>query len=520
MSAHDPLTGGNPLPSRRALRGERAARVTRAASGPSLSAERTGPFEPPRVISLPDVSTTETGAPRTISLVEGADSASLPPRLLPTGPMPTLARSATPDPAPWATPPPAPAPEARLIDVRTAESRSADPRPATPPPADPRTGALRLAERTRTGPTAGQRRILSTPPVSFDPTPSASLRIVGATDDGPGVVVSADPAPDPLDFDRAVRGDALPEEETQLLPRAEAARTQDSPRRRARGGGAPSGAATVRSGSASSRAGRNLPMAIAVGAGLGGAVLASLLFRKEAFVGLVSAAVVIALWEMAGALAAKRIQIPVVPLVVGALGMLVSAYVAREEGLLVAFALTAFGVLLWRIIDGLDGAARDISAGVFTAAYVPFMAAFSIVMLAAPDGAMRVIVFIAVTVASDIGGLAAGIRFGRHPLAPSVSPRKSWEGLGGSVLACMIVATAGVILLLHGPWWAGSIVGAAVAVTATIGDLAESLLKRDLGVKDMGSVLPGHGGMMDRLDSLLLTAPASFLLLAYLVPVT
>lgn len=507
MSAHDPLIGGEPLPSRRTLRGQRAERATRAASGPRLSAERTAPFEAPRVISLPDVSATETG-PRSISLVDDDGSGFLPPRLLPTGPMPTLTRPATPDPALWATP--AAAPQTRTPDAGTSDPRASD----------PRTGALRLAERTRTGPTAGQRRILSTPPVSFDPTPSASLRIVGAPDVAPQVVSTADPSPEPLDLDRAA-ADAVRDEETQLLPRAgAAARTQDSPRRRARGGGAPSGGAAGRSGSASSRAGRNLPMAIAVGAALGGAVLASLLFRKEAFVGLVSAAVVIALWEMAGALAAKRIQIPVVPLVVGALGMLVSAYVAREEGLLVAFALTAFGVLLWRIIDGLDGAARDISAGVFTAAYVPFMAAFSIVMLAAPDGAMRVIVFIAVTVASDIGGLAAGVRFGRHPLAPSVSPRKSWEGLAGSVLACMIVATAGVIVLLHGPWWAGSVVGAAVAVTATIGDLAESLLKRDLGVKDMGSVLPGHGGMMDRLDSLLLTAPASFLLLAYLVPVT
>jgi phosphatidate cytidylyltransferase len=104
-------------------------------------------------------------------------------------------------------------------------------------------------------------------------------------------------------------------------------------------------------------------------------------------------------------------------------------------------------------------------------------------------------------------------------MAPSVSPKKTWEGFVGSVLACMVVASAGVVLLLHGPWWAGPAIGAAAAVTATVGDLSESLLKRDLGVKDMGSVLPGHGGMMDRLDSLLVTAPAVFALLSYLVPV-
>ena len=267
-----------------------------------------------------------------------------------------------------------------------------------------------------------------------------------------------------------------------------------------------------------SRAGRNLPAAIGVGAVLGGLILASLLFRKEIFVGLVSGAIVIAVWELAGALAQRRVQVPVVPLVVGSLGMLVSAYVAREEGLLVAFALTAFGLMLWRIIDGVQDAARDVAAAVFTAAYVPFLAGFAIVMLAAPDGARRVLIFIAVTVASDIGGYAAGVLFGKHPMAPSVSPKKSWEGFGGSVLACVVVATVLVPVLLGGALWVGPLLGLATAVFATLGDLAESMIKRDLGIKDMGSFLPGHGGMMDRIDSLLVTAPVIFLMLSTLVP--
>jgi phosphatidate cytidylyltransferase len=270
---------------------------------------------------------------------------------------------------------------------------------------------------------------------------------------------------------------------------------------------------------ATSRAGRNLPAAIAVGLGLGGAVLASLLWRKEAFVVVVAAAVLMALWELTGALAKKSVTVPIVPLAVGAVGMLVSAYVAGEDGLLVSFTLTAFGVLLWRIIDGTQGAARDVAAAVFVAAYVPFLAGFATLMLASADGAYRVIVFIAVTVANDVGGYAAGVLFGRHPMAPSISPKKSWEGVSGSFALCMLVGAGTVSVLLHGSLLAGLAVGAAAAFTATLGDLSESLLKRDLGIKDMGTLLPGHGGMMDRLDSLLPTAPAVALLLAWLVPV-
>jgi phosphatidate cytidylyltransferase len=121
-------------------------------------------------------------------------------------------------------------------------------------------------------------------------------------------------------------------------------------------------------------------------------------------------------------------------------------------------------------------------------------------------------------VANDVGGYAAGVLFGRHPMAPTVSPKKSWEGFAGSAVLCVVVGVALVTVLLDGAWYAGAAVGAAAVVTATVGDLSESLLKRDLGVKDMGDLLPGHGGIMDRLDSLLPTAPAVYFLLALLVP--
>lgn len=266
------------------------------------------------------------------------------------------------------------------------------------------------------------------------------------------------------------------------------------------------------------RAGRNLPAAIGVGVALAAVVVVTLFVRKEAFVALVAVVVVLAVWELSNAFHARRIRVPVVPVVVGALGMVVSAYASGDEGLLVAFALTSFAVLLWRVLDGVDSAVRDVTAGVFSAGYVPFLAGFAVLILAAPDGQERIAVFILVTVASDIGGYAAGVAFGRHPMAPSVSPKKSWEGFAGSVLVCAATGVVAVVLLLDGPWWAGLAVGLAAACTATGGDLAESLLKRDLGIKDMGSLLPGHGGMMDRLDSLLPTAPVVYLLLATLVP--
>ena len=124
--------------------------------------------------------------------------------------------------------------------------------------------------------------------------------------------------------------------------------------------------------------------------------------------------------------------------------------------------------------------------------------------------------FIAVTAASDIGGYAAGVLFGKHPMAPVISPKKSWEGFAGSAVACVVVGYLLVVHLLDGDWWVGVILGVIAVVMATLGDLCESVMKRDLGIKDMSQVIPGHGGLMDRLDSLLATAAPIWLVLHYL----
>jgi phosphatidate cytidylyltransferase len=266
------------------------------------------------------------------------------------------------------------------------------------------------------------------------------------------------------------------------------------------------------------RAGRNLPAAIGVGLALGAVVLLSLYLWKPAFVGVVVAAIVLAAWELTNAFASGRIRVPVVPLAVGAAAIIVSAYAGGSEAMVVALALTVFAMMLWRSPENPKGYVRDVTAATFAALYLPFLAGFAVLLLRPDDGPNRVVVFIVLTVLSDVGGYVAGVLFGKHPMAPTVSPKKSWEGFAGSALFC---AAGGAVLLptlRDGEAWQGVVCGLAVMVTATLGDLGESMIKRDLGIKDMGSLLPGHGGIMDRLDSLLPAAPVTFLLLSWLVP--
>ncbi len=272
------------------------------------------------------------------------------------------------------------------------------------------------------------------------------------------------------------------------------------------------------SGTTHGRAGRNLPTAIAVGVTLGLGVIASLVFRKEVFLGVVVVAACIGVWELREGLAQGKIDVPLVPSIVGAITMITASFAGGGQALTVSFGLTCISILLWRMADGLQDAVRDIAGGIFVAAYVGLLASFASLLLAEPDGVQRVFVLMIVTICSDIGGYAVGVVAGRHPMAPSVSPKKSWEGAAGSAVACVIAGVATVTLILGGSWWVGAVVGLSVVVSATVGDLTESTIKRDLGIKDMGNILPGHGGIMDRIDSLLFSAPVVWALLAVFVP--
>ena len=268
-----------------------------------------------------------------------------------------------------------------------------------------------------------------------------------------------------------------------------------------------------------SRAGRNLPAAIGVGLSLGATVLASLFLVKDVFVGVVAIALGIGLYELARAFAKANIAIPFLPIFTGGTIMLVGAFYGGMETAAVAMALTVIGSLVWRLAEGAEGFVRDVSAGIFSLSYLYLMGVFVVLMLIEEDGPWRIVAFIVATIASDTGGYIAGVLFGKHPMAPTISPKKSWEGFAGSLIVGVAAGVGTVVWGLDGRWWVGVLLGVAAVVFATLGDLSESLIKRDLGIKDMGDLLPGHGGLMDRLDSLIAVAPIAWLILHTLVDV-
>ncbi|MGI9195988.1 MAG: phosphatidate cytidylyltransferase [Candidatus Nanopelagicales bacterium] len=257
---------------------------------------------------------------------------------------------------------------------------------------------------------------------------------------------------------------------------------------------------------APSRAGRNLPAAIASGVVLAVLVVVSLIWLKWLFGVLAAAALVIALHELIQALAQRDIRVARTPVYATTIIGMAAAYVWGPEALLACVGAGVVAVLLWRIRRGTDGYVRDVTASVFLLGYVSLMAGFAMLMLAADNGPWRIVVFILLTIGNDIGGYATGVLFGRHPIAPQISPKKSWEGFAGSLVVQCLIGVAAFVWIFEAPWWQGLIMGAVLTVTATAGDFAESAIKRDLGVKDMGTFLPGHGGIMDRLDSLVVNA--------------
>ncbi|MDQ6659234.1 MAG: phosphatidate cytidylyltransferase [Actinomycetota bacterium] len=267
------------------------------------------------------------------------------------------------------------------------------------------------------------------------------------------------------------------------------------------------------------RAGRDLPMAIGVGVGLGVIIVAALLLYRPAFVVIVGAAVLASVWEMTTTLrASRKIEIGWLPVGVGSVAIVGLAWPFGHQAQAFGTALTALICLAWRFPRGADGYLRDISASVFLVVYLGLFASFATLLVQPHDGAQRALTFLIAVVCSDTGGYATGALLGKHPMAPRISPKKSWEGFLGSAIASMIGGALSVSLMLHHPWWQGAVIGAVLTVVAVVGDLAESLIKRDLGVKDMGHLLPGHGGIMDRMDSLLPSVVVAWGLLHLFVP--
>jgi phosphatidate cytidylyltransferase len=279
-----------------------------------------------------------------------------------------------------------------------------------------------------------------------------------------------------------------------------------------------------------SRAGRNLPAAIAVGGAIGLTIVAILIFDRFLWVPLVAAAIPMATHEVVRRLREAGYVIPVIPLLIGGQAMVWLAWPFHSAGALAGFGATAVVCMFWRLaLKGTPGPhgsgdadssstnfLRDVAATVFLAAWVPLFASFSVLLAHEHDGSGRVFCLMIGVVASDVGGYAVGVLFGKHPMVPSISPNKSWEGLAGSLLFGVTATALTAVLLAHKPIWIGVLLGFTIVATATLGDLVESQIKRDLGIKDMGRILPGHGGLMDRLDGTLPSAVATWIVLTLL----
>ncbi|THJ67767.1 phosphatidate cytidylyltransferase [Arthrobacter echini] len=267
-----------------------------------------------------------------------------------------------------------------------------------------------------------------------------------------------------------------------------------------------------------SRAGRNLPAATGVGLALLIPVLVGLLFFPIIFVGMVTLFGVVGVWEIRRALAIRHIRVPLVPTMAGALVLPFAGYFGGGEGIGAAVAGSLLLLFVWRSLDPSPDAARALTAGAFTLLWVPFTLSFAMVLMRAEDGFRVIITLLLLVVANDTFGYLIGASFGKHAMAPRISPKKSWEGFGGSIGGALVVGGLGAVFLLGQPVWLGLALAVAVVAAATAGDLAESMIKRELGVKDMSNILPGHGGVMDRLDSIVFAAPTAYLLSATLIP--
>jgi phosphatidate cytidylyltransferase len=270
-----------------------------------------------------------------------------------------------------------------------------------------------------------------------------------------------------------------------------------------------------------SRAGRNLPAAIAVGAVLGFGVIAILVFVPLVWIGVVAVAMAVATYEVVRRLRDAGYAIPVVPLLLGGQAMVWLTWPFGPAGALGAFGGTVVVCMIWRLLSGgLKDAPvnylRDVTATVFLAAWIPLFGAFGTLLVYPDDGGWRVLCLMLGVVFSDIGGYTAGVLFGKHPMVPAISPKKSWEGFAGSLIFGTGAAVLAVTFLLDKPAWVGVPLGLMLVITGTLGDLIESQVKRDLGIKDMGTLLPGHGGLMDRLDSVLPSAVATWIVLTLL----
>ncbi|GAA4665229.1 phosphatidate cytidylyltransferase [Frondihabitans cladoniiphilus] len=277
------------------------------------------------------------------------------------------------------------------------------------------------------------------------------------------------------------------------------------------------------------RTGRNLPAAIGIGAGMGAIVLLSLILFKWIFMIVAAILVFFMVLELTNALRTAGRRVPRIPSIATGLAVVPAAYFWKAEGQWLVLLGGIVVISLWRLVEaalptgaesttasategrrGGRALFKDLQSGAFVQIYTTFLGSFLALLTAQPGGQWWTLTALIVVICVDTGAYATGLNFGKHKLAPKISPGKTWEGFAGSVGVSMIAGIILSIFMIHQPWWFGLILGAVFSITATIGDLSESLIKRDLGVKDISTWLPGHGGFLDRLDSMLPSAVVAY----------
>lgn len=268
-------------------------------------------------------------------------------------------------------------------------------------------------------------------------------------------------------------------------------------------------------------AGRNLPVTIGVGIGLGALVIFAMWAGQLAWYIVVAAAVAVAMWEVLTRLREHSYHLPRTLMILGGQAMVWSSWPLETKGLMAVYVISVLALMFGRLFH--NGRhrppinyLRDMSVGVFVLTWIPMFGSFAAMLSATSQGAATILVFMLCVVASDTGGYITGVMFGSHPMAPAVSPKKSWEGFAGSIVFGMVTGALSIHFLLEREAWVGAIMGLGLVVCASLGDLVESQFKRELGIKDMSNILPGHGGLMDRLDGMLPAAMVTWVAISFL----
>ena len=268
-------------------------------------------------------------------------------------------------------------------------------------------------------------------------------------------------------------------------------------------------------------AGRNLPVAIGVGIGLGALVIFAMWTGQLTWYIVVAAAVAVAMWEVLTRLREHSYHLPRTLMILGGQAMVWSSWPFETKGLMAVYVISVLALMFGRLFH--NGRhrppinyLRDTSVGVFVLTWIPMFGSFAAMLSATSQGAATILVFMLCVVASDTGGYITGVMFGSHPMAPAVSPKKSWEGFAGSIVFGMVTGALSIHFLLEREAWVGAIMGLGLVVCASLGDLVESQFKRELGIKDMSNILPGHGGLMDRLDGMLPAAMVTWVAISFL----